>query len=157
MLRRRGMLISTIALACLLLFAGGASADRHKNESKQSKGKGKHSEERFHEDDYRGNVFYDSVTKDWSAEIVLEGRSGSVGVVVHGGSTPYPAGAPHVPTYGYPAHVRIPPGHLPPPGECRVWYADRPPGHQPPPTSCHSAERHAHRYGGTVVYGGPRH
>ena len=30
----------------------------------------------------------------------------------------------------------IPPGHLPPPGECRIWYPDRPPGHQPPPGPC---------------------
>ena len=28
---------------------------------------------------------------------------------------------------------RIPPGHLPPPGEYRQWFLDRPPGHQPPP------------------------
>jgi hypothetical protein len=33
--------------------------------------------------------------------------------------------------------VKIPPGHYPPPGECRVWYPDRPPGHQPPPGPCH--------------------
>jgi hypothetical protein len=32
--------------------------------------------------------------------------------------------------------VHIPPGHLPPPGQCRVWYPDRPPGHQPPPGPC---------------------
>jgi hypothetical protein len=32
--------------------------------------------------------------------------------------------------------VHIPPGHLPPPGACRIWYPDRPPGHQPPPDSC---------------------
>ena len=36
---------------------------------------------------------------------------------------------------GHPA-VRIPPGHLPPPGKCRVWFPDRPPGHQPPPGDC---------------------
>jgi hypothetical protein len=24
--------------------------------------------------------------------------------------------------------VHIPPGHLPPPGQCRIWYPDRPPG-----------------------------
>jgi hypothetical protein len=33
-------------------------------------------------------------------------------------------------------HARIPHGHLPPPGECRVWYRDVPPGHQPPPEEC---------------------
>lgn len=32
--------------------------------------------------------------------------------------------------------VRVPPGHYPPPGECRIWYAGRPPGHQPPAGRC---------------------
>jgi hypothetical protein len=36
--------------------------------------------------------------------------------------------------------VKIPPGHLPPPGQCRVWYPDRPPGHQPPPGPCHQLQ-----------------
>lgn len=51
----------------------------------------------------------------------------------------------------------IPPGHLPPPGECRVWYDDRPAGHQPPPTSCREAERIASRdrYA-RLIYGGDR-
>ncbi len=31
---------------------------------------------------------------------------------------------------------RIPPGHMPPPGACRIWYPGRPPGHQPPPGDC---------------------
>jgi hypothetical protein len=35
-----------------------------------------------------------------------------------------------------PKQVKIPPGHYPPPGQCRVWYPDRPPGHQPPPGPC---------------------
>lgn len=35
----------------------------------------------------------------------------------------------------------IPPGHLPPPGECRIWYEGRPPGQQPPPGDCHTLER----------------
>ncbi len=30
----------------------------------------------------------------------------------------------------------IPPGHLPPPGECRIWYPGTPPGQQPPPGPC---------------------
>ncbi len=30
----------------------------------------------------------------------------------------------------------IPRGHLPPPGECRVWRRGVPPGHQPPPFRC---------------------
>ena len=48
----------------------------------------------------------------------------------------------------------IPPGHLPPPGECRVWIDGRPPGHQPPPTDCRSAEIAAsRRRDARVVYG----
>jgi hypothetical protein len=31
---------------------------------------------------------------------------------------------------------RVPRGHMPPPGACRIWYPDRPPGHQPPPGDC---------------------
>ena len=50
----------------------------------------------------------------------------------------------------------IPPGHLPPPGSCRVWYEGRPPGHQPPPTDCASAHRAARQSGGRVIYGGGR-
>ncbi|HET7600929.1 MAG TPA: hypothetical protein VFK09_11580 [Gemmatimonadales bacterium] len=30
----------------------------------------------------------------------------------------------------------MPPGHLPPPGMCRVWVPGRPPGHQPKPRDC---------------------
>jgi hypothetical protein len=35
----------------------------------------------------------------------------------------------------------IPPGHYPPPGQCRVWHPDRPPGRQPPPGPCSQQER----------------
>ena len=34
------------------------------------------------------------------------------------------------------ADVRIPKGHLPPPGECRAWHQGLPAGHQPPPYKC---------------------
>ena len=37
--------------------------------------------------------------------------------------------------------LHIPKGHLPPPGQCRLWYPGRPPGQQPPPTSCRRAYR----------------
>lgn len=51
----------------------------------------------------------------------------------------------------------IPPGHLPPPGECRVWYDGRPPGQQPPPTDCRNAERMASRSrDARVIYGRDR-
>ncbi len=35
-----------------------------------------------------------------------------------------------------PRQTQIPPGHYPPPGECRQWYPDRPAGQQPPPVPC---------------------
>lgn len=47
----------------------------------------------------------------------------------------------------------IPPGHLPPPGECRVWYDNRPAGQQSPPTSCDNARAVVARAGGRVIYG----
>lgn len=41
----------------------------------------------------------------------------------------------------YPHHgYDVPAGHLPPPGECRIWYPDRPAGQQPPPGSCRKLE-----------------
>jgi hypothetical protein len=48
--------------------------------------------------------------------------------------------------------VKIPPGHMPPPGECRVWYPDLPPGKQPPPGECRKLERSVPR-GAVLVYG----
>lgn len=33
------------------------------------------------------------------------------------------------------ARLGVPPGHLPDPGECRVWIPGTPPGHQPKPKS----------------------
>lgn len=35
----------------------------------------------------------------------------------------------------------IPPGHDPPPGQCRIWNPDRPPGLQDPPGQCDRLER----------------
>jgi len=46
------------------------------------------------------------------------------------------AGAGIGPPYHPAAALSVPPGHLPPPGSCRIWFPDRPPGHQPPPGSC---------------------
>jgi hypothetical protein len=41
------------------------------------------------------------------------------------------------------ATLGIPPGHLPPPGMCRVWVPGEPPGHQAAPRSCSNIERTA--------------
>lgn len=47
---------------------------------------------------------------------------------------------------------RIPPGHYPPPGQCRVWFPDRPPGRQPPPGDCGVLDRQVPS-GAYLVYG----
>ena len=48
----------------------------------------------------------------------------------------------------------IPPGQMPPAGQCRVWYDGVPPGRQPRATSCREAERVASRdRNARVIYG----
>lgn len=48
----------------------------------------------------------------------------------------------------------IPPGQMPPSGQCRVWYEGVPPGRQPAATSCREAERTASRDSrARVIYG----
>lgn len=49
------------------------------------------------------------------------------------------------------ATLGIPPGHLPPPGQCRVWLPGEPPGHQPRPRSCARIEATAPA-GSWIVY-----
>ena len=49
---------------------------------------------------------------------------------------------------------RVPKGHLPPRGMCRVWIDGVPPGHQPAPTSCAQAEADRFKYSNArVIYG----
>jgi hypothetical protein len=49
------------------------------------------------------------------------------------------------------ATLGIPPGHLPPPGYCRVWMPGEPPGHQPKARSCEGIDRTAPA-GSWIVY-----
>lgn len=51
----------------------------------------------------------------------------------------------------------IPKGHLPPPGECKVWFPGKPPGHQPPPQSCGSALRNAPLGAWVITHEGERY
>ncbi|MBA1145622.1 DUF4382 domain-containing protein [Ectothiorhodospiraceae bacterium WFHF3C12] len=39
--------------------------------------------------------------------------------------------------HGY-LDLDVPPGHFPPPGECKLWHPQRPAGQQPPPEPCES-------------------
>ena len=41
----------------------------------------------------------------------------------------------------------IPPGHLPPPGQCRVWIPGEPPGHQAKARSCANIEASEAQFG----------
>ena len=65
-----------------------------------------------------------------TALLVLAGCEGVV-LVKGPPQDEYPA--PPAERGGTPAALRIPPGHLPPPGECRIRHPDMPPGQQPPP------------------------
>jgi len=47
---------------------------------------------------------------------------------------------------------RIPPGHYPPRGQCRIWVPNRPPGQQSPPGPCRDLERRVPA-GAYLVYG----
>jgi hypothetical protein len=42
-------------------------------------------------------------------------------------------------------HLDVPAGHMPRPGECRIWYPDRPLGYQPPPGDCREISRRVPR------------
>jgi hypothetical protein len=59
--------------------------------------------------------------------------------------TARPGPYPSRPTADRPANVDhrgpartlgVPPGHLPPPGSCAIWFPGEPPGHQPAPGDC---------------------
>ena len=39
--------------------------------------------------------------------------------------------------------LRVPPGHMPNVGQCRIWFPGRPPGHQPKAGSCSGLQRTA--------------
>jgi hypothetical protein len=67
----------------------------------------------------------------------------SFSVEARGGGSTVPEPPPRSDNdHGAPARLKIPPGHFPPPGQCRVWHPGAPPGHQPAPGSCSAVEQH---------------
>jgi hypothetical protein len=63
------------------------------------------------------------------------------------------AGAAEAQGRGKGRGFRVPPGHMPGPGMCRVWYPGVPPGHQPPAVPCFALR--GYRFIGAVVVEGP--
>lgn len=53
-----------------------------------------------------------------------------------------------------PRKVKIPPGHYPPKGMCRLWYPGRPPGQQPAPFRCGEVRGRVFGSGAFLLYGG---
>lgn len=124
-------IFSGLCLALLLSWSGtGALADEGKDEAKgkerkqwekRDKDSQKYKDERRHKDESRRES--DRKHKD--------DREGGRDRKYHS----------YFQERGY-SNLRIPEGHLPPPGECRVWYPGKPPGQQPPPGKC---DRVSHR------------
>ena len=59
-------------------------------------------------------------------------------------------------TYPF-SSLGIPKGHLPPPGECKVWIPGKPAGQQGPPQSCGSALRNAPLGAWVITHEGSRY
>lgn len=67
---------------------------------------------------------------------LLNAGCGAVGVVITGGGG-YPQPAPRQPERYESYHsLKIPKGHLPSPGACKIWYPGKPAGHQPSSGPC---------------------
>lgn len=84
--------------------------------------------------------------------VALTATLGAIACSTHHGDVahePAPAARSTAATLG------VPPGHLPPPGLCRIWMAGRPPGHQPSPQSCDGIVTRAPA-GSMILYRPPR-
>jgi len=88
-----------------------------------------------------------------NAQVVLTWEFGDDGWVSY-----RPAHAPHreVVYYDTPRQrVHVPPGHMPRPGYCRLWYPGVPPGHQPRAERCERLFGMRYLPPGAVIIGSP--
>lgn len=136
-------LITLLLTAALAAVAAPASADDNKNES------GKDARKEWRKDREKAEKDYRKADKDerkhaqkqdkewrkaeekWHKEHAQRWDDGHRG---RGGDRHADDGH-YFRQHGY-SRVNVPNGHLPPPGECRIWYPGRPAGHQPPPGRC---------------------
>ena len=121
MQRKRWVLLSTITMLLLLLASGTTTmADPDKDEAHGKEYRERRDDRKYREG--RGDRGY------------REGRDSKEYYERHDDRR-YREGRSYFHQHGY-THLDIPPGHLPPPGACRIWYPGQPPGHQPPPAPC---------------------
>lgn len=99
-----------------------------------------------------------SHTPTWLSAVVLAALTAIVssGCASVGHGLP-PSGGPGGGPHGHGGYERlgIPPGHLPPPGECRVWLPGLPPGQQSPPGKCEDLYGQV-PLGGWLLYSPPK-
>lgn len=88
-----------------------------------------------------------------SAVVVTGCSKSKVEPVPTGAPRPASAVAVHDAAKGPKKLGGVPPGHYPPPGQCRLWYAGRPPGHQPRSGPCEALVGRV-PHGAFVLYNG---
>ena len=71
--------------------------------------------------------------------------------ITHSSSQPDPEPVRRYPSTSSAKTLGVPPGHLPPVGQCRVWVPGKPPGHQARARSCSNIERDAPK-GSWILY-----
>lgn len=92
-----------------------------------------------------------SLTVDFGASVQVTATPTASGILVVRVPSPRKGGAIEV-RQASGATFKIPPGHFPPPGSCRIWYPNTPPGQQPAPGACSELERRVPA-GAYLVYG----